>query len=153
MATTDRGGGIESVGGVSGDFSVGFFDTTGRGFLAVDRFAIRSLCYRIVGDQLRFAARADELVDAATEIDPQAIFDYLYFHVIPSPRTIFKGIFRLPAGHCAVFENGTLSVAPYWVPEFFELQKPVFADLRTEFDIACAMQWHGNSMAANRDAF
>ena len=126
-------GGIESVGGVSGDFSVGFFDTTGRGFLAVDRFAIRSLCYRIVGDQLRFAARADELADAATEIDPQAIFDYLYFHVIPSPRTIFKGIFRLPAGHCAVFENGTLSVAPYWVPEFSEFQKPVFADLRTEF--------------------
>jgi asparagine synthase (glutamine-hydrolysing) len=128
-----RAGGIESVGGVSGDFSVGFFDTTGRGFLAVDRFAIRSLCYRIVGGQLLFAARADELADADTEIDPQAIFDYLYFHVIPSPRTIFKGIFRLPAGHCAVFENGTLSVAPYWVPEFSELEKPNFADLRAEF--------------------
>ena len=126
-------GGIESVGGVSGDFSVGFFDMNGRGFLAVDRFAIRSLCYRIVGDQLRFSARADELADAATEIDPQAIFDYLYFHVIPSPRTIFKGIFRLPAGHCAVFENGTLSVAPYWVPKFSELEKPDFADLRAEF--------------------
>ena len=126
-------GGIDSVGGVSGDFSIGFIDSTGRGFLAVDRFAIRSLCYRIVGGQLLFAARADELADAATEIDPQAIFDYLYFHVIPSPRTIFKGVFRLPPGHCAIFENGTLSVAPYWVPEFSELEKPNFADLRAEF--------------------
>jgi asparagine synthase (glutamine-hydrolysing) len=126
-------GGKDSVRNVSGDFAVGLFDATGRGFLAVDRFAIRSLCYCIVDGELRFAARADELADSTSEIDPQAIFDYLYFHVIPSPRTIFKGVFRLPPGHCAIFENGTLSVAPYWLPEFSELPKPVFADLRTEF--------------------
>jgi asparagine synthase (glutamine-hydrolysing) len=118
---------------VSGDFSVGFFDTAGRGFLAVDRFAIRSLCYRVIDGELHFAARADELADSTSEIDPQAIFDYLYFHVIPSPRTIFKGIFRLPPGHCAVFENGSLNVSPYWIPEFSELEKPSFVDLRTEF--------------------
>jgi asparagine synthase (glutamine-hydrolysing) len=126
-------GGKESLGDVSGDFAVGFFDAAGHGFLAVDRFAIRSLCYRIVGGELRFAARADELADSATEIDPQAIFDYLYFHVIPSPRTIFKGIFRLPPGHLAVFANGSVNVSSYWVPEFSELQKPSFADLRAEF--------------------
>jgi asparagine synthase (glutamine-hydrolysing) len=126
-------GGKDSVGDVSGDFAVGFLDAAGRGFLAVDRFAIRSLCYRLVGGELRFAARADELADSDTEIDPQAIFDYLYFHVIPSPRTIFKGIFRLPPGHFAVYAKGSVSVSSYWVPEFSELQKPSFADLRTEF--------------------
>lgn len=99
-------GGKEAMRDVSGDFSVGFFDTAGCAFLAVDRFAIRSLCYQVIDGELRFAARADELADSTSEIDPQAIFDYLYFHVIPSPRTIFKGIFRLPPGHCAVFENG-----------------------------------------------
>ena len=126
-------GGKEAMRDVSGDFSVGFFDTSGCAFLAVDRFAIRSLCYQVIDGELRFAARADELADSTSEIDPQAIFDYLYFHVIPSPRTIFKGIFRLPPGHCAVFENGSLSVSPYWVPEFNELQKPSPTDLRTEF--------------------
>ena len=126
-------GGKDALREVSGDFSVGFFDTTGRGFLAVDRFAIRSLCYRVIDGELRFAARADELADSTSEIDPQAIFDYLYFHVIPSPRTIFKGIFRLPPGHCAVFENGLLSISPYWVPEFSELERSSFVDLRAEF--------------------
>jgi asparagine synthase (glutamine-hydrolysing) len=126
-------GGTGATRDVSGDFSVGFYDSSGRAFLAVDRFAIRSLCYRVVEGKLHFAARADELADSTSEIDPQAIFDYLYFHVIPSPRTIFKGVFRLPPGHCAVFENGSLSVSRYWVPEFSELDKPSFVELRTEF--------------------
>jgi asparagine synthase (glutamine-hydrolysing) len=86
-----KGAGKAAV-GVTGDFAVGLRLPGGRSFLAVDRFAIRTLCYRVDNGQLRFAARADELADAGTEIDPQAIFDYLYFHVIPSPRTIYKGI-------------------------------------------------------------
>lgn len=119
--------------GVTGDFAVGLREPGGRTFLAVDRFAIRTLCYRVVDGQLRFAARADELADAGTEIDPQAIFDYLYFHVIPSPRTIYKGIYRLPPGHYALFENGQLTVAPYWVPTFEEQRGASFDALRDEF--------------------
>ena len=105
---------------VNGEFAVAISEPSGRIFLAVDRFAIRTLCYRIVGDKLRFALRADALVNAteAAELDPQAIFDYIYFHVIPSPRTIFKGVRRVPAGHYVIFENGELTVAPYWSPTF-----------------------------------
>ncbi|MFL6698582.1 MAG: asparagine synthetase B family protein [Vitreoscilla sp.] len=105
---------------VDGEFAVALREPSGRVFLAVDRFAIRTLCYRVVGDQLLFALRADALVDAAESapLDRQAIFDYIYFHVIPSPRTIFKDVFRLPPGHFALFENGKLTVAPYWVPTF-----------------------------------
>ncbi|HSV50987.1 MAG TPA: asparagine synthase C-terminal domain-containing protein, partial [Burkholderiaceae bacterium] len=83
--------------------------------------------------QLHFAARADELVPANAEIDPQAIFDYLYFHAIPSPRTIFKGVYRLPAGHYALFENGQLTVKPYWTPVFSEPRGASFDALRDEF--------------------
>lgn len=119
--------------GVTGDFSVGLHDQSGRSFLAVDRFAIHPLCYRVVDGKLRFAARADELADSGTEIDPQAIFDYLYFHVIPSPRTIYKGIFRLPAAHFALFENGRLTVEPYWIATFEEQSNPSFESLKNEF--------------------
>ncbi|MDO9195016.1 MAG: asparagine synthase C-terminal domain-containing protein [Rhodoferax sp.] len=101
--------------------------------MAVDRFAIRSLCYRVSGGQLRFAARADELADHGAEIDPQAIFDYLFFHVIPSPRTIYKDVYRLPPGHYALFENGQLTVAPYWTPTFEEQRNPSFDALKSEF--------------------
>ena len=119
--------------GVSGNFSVGLRLPDGGIFLAVDRFAICTLCYRVDNGQLRFAARADDLADTSPEIDPQAIFDYLYFHVIPSPRTIFKGIYRLPPAHYALFENGQLKVAPYWVPSFAEQRNPPFDALKDEF--------------------
>ncbi len=119
--------------GVTGEFAVGLRLPGDCSFLAVDRFAIYSLCYRVDKGQLRFAARADELADTGTEIDPQAIFDYLYFHVIPSPRTIYKGIYRLPPGHYALFENGQLTVAPYWVPTFEEQRNPSFDALQGEF--------------------
>jgi asparagine synthase (glutamine-hydrolysing) len=118
---------------VAGDFAVGLRQPDGRTILAVDRFAVRSLCYREVDGQLRFAARADALAGTEAEIDPQAIFDYLYFHVIPSPRTIYKGIYRLPPGHYAVFDQGSLTVAPYWVPEFKESHGASFEELKTEF--------------------
>ncbi len=119
--------------GVTGDFAAGMVEASGRSFMAVDRFAIRTLCYRVDNGRLRFALRADELADVTTEIDPQAIFDYLYFHIIPSPRTIYKGIFRLPPGHYALFENGKLTVAPYWVPTFEEPRSASFGDLKDEF--------------------
>lgn len=118
---------------VSGDFAVALRAPNGTVFLAVDRFAIRSLCYRQIGEQLQFAERADDLADSSTEIDPQAIFDYLYFHVIPSPRTIFKGIYRVPPGHYVLFENGQLTVAPYWTPTFEEVLHQPFDRLRDEF--------------------
>lgn len=101
--------------------------------MAIDKFAVRSLCYRLVNGQLKFAERANEVADGSPEIDPQAIFDYFYFHTIPSPRTIFKDVYRLPPGHYASFENGKLTIEPYWVPAFPELGQASFEDLRDEF--------------------
>lgn len=124
---------VSAVRAVSGDFAVGVRSTNGRVFLAVDRFAMQSLCYRFVGDGLRFALRADQLADGRSDIDRQSIFDYLYFHVVPSPRTIFEGVYRLPPGHFALFENGQLTVAPYWTPRFSEPAQPSFEALRDEF--------------------
>ena len=59
---------------VTGSFAVGLRDATGRVFLAVDRFAVDTMCYRIVDSKIAFASRADDLASADTPIDPQAIF-------------------------------------------------------------------------------
>ena len=119
--------------GVTGNFAVGLRDADGRVFMAVDRFAVNTLCYRIADSTIAFASRADDLAGADTPIDPQAIFDYLFFHAIPSPRTIFKGVRRLPAGHCALFEHGTLTVSAHWVAEFKESKNANFESLKGEF--------------------
>ena len=141
-------GAQRAAAGALGDFAVGLTDDAGRTFLAVDRFAIRTLCYRIIDGRLHFAERADTLasLEPRAEIDPQAIFDYLYFHVIPSPRTIFKGVHRLPPAHCAVFENGQLTVTAYWLPRFEEPKAPNFEALAEEF-----RQHVRNAVAAQLD--
>lgn len=117
----------------AGDFAVGMHNPDGTAFIAVDRFATHPLCYRIKDGRLHFASRADVLADDQPEIDPQAIFDYLYFHMIPAPRTIYKNVLRLPPGHCGTFANGTLTITRYWHPTFSETKNPSFDELKTEF--------------------
>jgi asparagine synthase (glutamine-hydrolysing) len=118
---------------VSGDFAVGMRTRDGRVFLAVDRFGVHSMCYRQVGDQLLFAERADDLASADPDIDRQAIYDYLFFHVIPSPHTIYSDVRRVPPGHYVLFEKGRLVVAPYWEAAFQEPRDGAFGPLREEF--------------------
>ena len=47
--------GVKAPAQVGGDFAVAFRTTDDGVFMAVDRFAIRSLCYRQVGNTLLFA--------------------------------------------------------------------------------------------------
>jgi len=126
---------VRALDAVDGEFAVGVSDDRGRTMLAVDRFAVRTLCWRVVGGRLHFAERADVLaaLTPRAEIDPQAVFDYLYFHVIPSPRTIFKGVHRLPPAHCLWFDDGRVHVQPYWVPRFVEPERADFASLAAQF--------------------
>lgn len=147
-----RRDGIErAASSLTGGFAIGMREPDGSVTLAVDRFAVQTLCYRVVDGHLRFAERADELAGNSADIDTQAIFDYLYFHCIPSPRTIFKGVHRLPPGHFAQFRNGQLTVAPYWVAEFTEPASGSFNELRDEFrqvlDRSVARQLDGSKAA------
>ena len=132
-ARVAAGGIAQAAAQARGGFAVGLRTADGRTLLAVDRFAIKTLCYRIVDGELRFARDAQALRDDAAPIDPQALYDYLYFHAIPSPRTAYRGIHRLPAGHCAVFERGQLRIEPYWRPRFAPAQGMSFQDKRAEF--------------------
>lgn len=118
-----------------GDFAVAFALDDGSLFMAVDRFAVRTLCYGVQGGQLHFADRADTLGRRLGQrIDPQALYDYLYFHVIPSPRTAYEGVKRLPAGHFAVWRNGQLDIQPYWRPDFSAPARAAsFEELKQEF--------------------
>ncbi len=132
---------VQGLAQVGGRFSVAWRQADGRTVLATDRFGIEPLCYRVVGQQLHFATRADALAEVPDEhggtsvadLDLQALFDYLYFHVIPAPRTIFRDVYRLPPGHVAIFERGQLRVQPYWVPTFHPEPVTDLPALKQEF--------------------
>lgn len=115
-----------------GAFALHWQRSDGVQIAAVDRFAQQSLCYRLSNGQLQVATRADAL-GQSNELDPQALFDYLYFHMIPSPRTVYRGVYRLPPGHFLWFEHGKLSVQPYWQPNFQPQRDADFASLKKEF--------------------
>jgi asparagine synthase (glutamine-hydrolysing) len=106
---------FDALARIEGDFAIALPLDDGRVLLAVDRFARQTLCYRFADGQLSWSPRADQL---GGEVDPQALFDYLYFHMIPSPRTVFHGVLRLPPGHCALLDGGQLRLQRYWEPRF-----------------------------------
>lgn len=120
---------------VQGEFAAAVRVGSNAALLAVDRFAVHTMCYRVIDGKLHFAERADELARIAPTvgIDPQAIYDYLYFHAIPSPRTIFKGVARVPPAHFVLFENGKLEVSRYWTPRFEDSRRASFEPLAAEF--------------------
>jgi asparagine synthase (glutamine-hydrolysing) len=107
---------------------------TGSVLGAVDRFAIRPLCYSVEGARLAFSDRADAVpARAAREIDPQALYDYLYFHVIPAPRTVFHGVSRLENGHALRFDGAGATAYAHWTPRFVEDGHATVAALKDEF--------------------
>ncbi|MBI5256403.1 MAG: asparagine synthase [Burkholderiales bacterium] len=135
LAELERGGPQSAAAKATGAFTIALRLPGNGCFLAVDRFAEHTLCYRVHDGQLQFAEQANAWADAGAgaELDLQALYDYLWFHCIPSPRTVWKGVFRLPPGHCALFRDGQLSVTPYWRPRFDEPRRPRFDELKSEF--------------------
>ena len=131
-ALFDRGG-RESVRHVTGDFAVVLREAGGRVMLAVDRFARHTLFGCILDGQLHVAQRTDQLVSGCGDLAPQALYEYMFHHAIPSPLTAFAGVFRLPAGCTAVFDAGRLDIQRYWTPRFTDRGPANFKFLRTEF--------------------
>lgn len=102
-------------------------------FLAVDRFAIETLCYRTDGSTLAFSDRADCVEGRGNELDAQAIFDYLYFHMIPAPRTIFRRVRRLPAARALLIDRQGVHESRHWPLNFDERSRPPFATASETF--------------------
>lgn len=94
--------------------------------LASDRFNIRGFCYAREGSRLSFSDRADTVPASQLDLDPQGVFDYLYFHTIPAPRTIFQGVWRLePGARLSADAHGT-NLSPWWRPNFEDEACPDF---------------------------
>lgn len=86
-------------------------------FMARDHFGIKPFYYTQRGSRFAFASEAKALLEVPgveAEIDFEALDQYLTFLWVPDPKTLFRGIFKLPAGHRAVFREGRLEVSQYW---------------------------------------
>jgi asparagine synthase (glutamine-hydrolysing) len=92
---------------------------SGRVAMARDRFGIKPLYIAQDGPRLRFASSLPSLLAAGevdTSIDPVALHHYMSFHaVVPPPRTILKGVGKLPPATLRIIEpNGEAKDKRYW---------------------------------------
>jgi asparagine synthase (glutamine-hydrolysing) len=86
-------------------------------FIARDHFGVKPFYYFHGGESFAFASEIKALLQVPgvlAELDPQSLHQYLTFLWVPDPKTMFRGILKLPAGHYAIFRNGQLELKQYW---------------------------------------
>ncbi len=107
---------------LSGNFALAVIEPLRqRAFLAIDRMGVERLCYARRNGQLVFGTSAQSVAAhpaVGGSVDLQAIYDYLYFHTIPSPRTLYQGIEKLLPGQCLSLDNGEAHVNFYWHADY-----------------------------------
>jgi asparagine synthase (glutamine-hydrolysing) len=93
-------------------------------FLARDRLGVKPLHYALLADgMLVFSSELKSLLlhpGVSRNIDPCAVEEYITLGYIADPRTIFRGIQKLPAGHTLSFKRGGPAPVPreYWDVHF-----------------------------------
>lgn len=97
--------------------------SSGRLWLVRDRFGIKPLYLAEADGVLRFASTLPALLAPGgldTGIDRAALHHYMTWHsVVPAPRTILKGVRKLPAATIRTVEpDGRQTDEVYWRPDF-----------------------------------
>ncbi len=121
---------------VHGNFAFAIVEPQKRSaFLALDRVGAERLCYANAGGHLVFGTSVQSVAAhpaVGRSIDPQAIYDYLYFHAVPAPRSVYQGVRKLLPGQYASFRNNQLTTGFYWHADYAPAA-PDYDGLRAEF--------------------
>lgn len=113
-----------------------------RVLLAIDRMGIQPLAYaEIPGKGLVFGTSCDQVIQHAwvdARLDPQSLFNYVFFHMVPSPATVFTQVRKLAPAELLEYRDGKVSVRRHWIPRFANGEK---ADLQQlSRDVHTALQ-------------
>ncbi|PIQ82839.1 MAG: asparagine synthase (glutamine-hydrolyzing) [Candidatus Omnitrophica bacterium CG11_big_fil_rev_8_21_14_0_20_64_10] len=92
-----------------------------RLFLARDRIGIKPLYVWERGGRLLFGSEIKAILEAdavSRTVRRDKILPYLRNRYVPGPDTLLEGIRSVPPAHAGWFENGRLTLRPYWrLPE------------------------------------
>jgi asparagine synthase (glutamine-hydrolysing) len=110
--------GSTSLNRLVGMFAFASWDSKSKTLLlARDRVGIKPLYYRLLPDGIAFASELKALLLlGAPQIDESAVRDFLFHGYIPAPKTIYRGIHKLPAAHILKWRAGKLEIERYWHP-------------------------------------
>ncbi len=103
---------------VNGMYAFSLWDTRKKKLIiARDRFGEKPLYYGVFDGKLLWASEPKAILAhpaVKTELDLDALRQYLSYDYVPAPRSIYKGISKLPAAHVMVVENGEVRTRQYW---------------------------------------
>jgi len=103
---------------VHGMFAIAIWDGRSRKLvLARDRLGKKPLYYALAGSKLTFGSELKAFAahgGISREVDPAALAQYLAAECVPAPRSIWKAVAKLPAGHVGVFDERGLRLRRYW---------------------------------------
>lgn len=104
---------------IAGDYGIGIWDEGAHRLTLIrDRVGIKPLYFALGKGAIAFASEIKALLEIPwihRDIDPQAMYHYLSFLTTPAPLTMFKGIYKLPAGYMLEIESGgNMRATRYW---------------------------------------
>ena len=109
---------------LAGMFAFCLVEESGRVVVARDRLGVKPLYLAdLPGGGVRAASTLPAIVRAGgidTTVDPVALHHYLSWHsIVPAPRTILRGVGKLPPATVLVIEpDGTRRERRWWDPPF-----------------------------------
>ncbi|MQA36961.1 asparagine synthetase B family protein [Rugamonas aquatica] len=129
--------GAKACAALSGPFAVcAMAEPGGQLLLAIDRSGVHTMHYQQLTQGVLFGSSAAALQAhpmALKTLDPQSIYNYLYFHTVPGPRTVFRGQRRLQPGEFVQYRHGHLETGQYWKMEYQEESNMSFGELKRQF--------------------
>ena len=94
------------------------------------------LAWQLAGETLVFGSSADSLVrhpQTPAKLDPQGLYNYVYFHMVPAPGTVYQNQQRLLPGTYLRYRQGRVETRTYWRVQFQENGNRPFGELKDEF--------------------
>lgn len=121
-----------------GMFAIAVWDACReRLVLARDRLGIKPLYLYRSGRDLCFGSELKAILvhpSIPRLLDWDALRDYLSLNYVPGPRTLIKGIEKLPPGHYLEYQNGEARTECYWRIPTSTGQKLSLADASEKLD-------------------
>jgi asparagine synthase (glutamine-hydrolysing) len=102
----------------NGMFAFALWDSRRREvFLARDHLGIKPLYYVELNGRVLFASEIKALLQdpaCPREVDVDALAELFAFRYVPSPKTLFKGICKLPPAHRMTVSRRGIEVKRFW---------------------------------------
>jgi asparagine synthase (glutamine-hydrolysing) len=102
----------------NGIFAFALWDSNRhRLLIARDHLGVKPVYYSVLGDRLLFASEIKALLADPTcprEVELEALSQLFTLRYVPSPRTLFRGIQKLPPAHRMVVQPSGIHIERYW---------------------------------------